>query len=465
MKALLFEPNQNRRALLSFYLKAQFHITVFDANTLDSAKQLLKQESNEFDFICCDFANQGRELMRHYLVTCSPIHFIAWSDQTFDLSESKQLKNWIHFVRLNDLIPQISKEIGRYFKEALRDSRPESEQFSYVPVSLLGYASPLPGDLYLEARDKPEFSQIVPKGQPFGEKEASYFQARRNITQLSIRTKEVLAFVDRMIARLMPEQSPNIAERTLAVVSVRAFSEKDLGKTVEAVQAMTAKLGFTPEMAQFTKTKVMETIDEVKNKPHLSVLLQRLSRDRDKYISSHSALLAHIACSIATQMDWTTDGTYQKLTLAAFLHDINLKNETLAALGTMKEVEARASEFSAHDLKDYKEHPMTGAELARKFEEVPPDVDVIIAQHHERPDGSGFPRGLTHTRIAPIASVFIVAHDFTDFILSLPEDANPLSDENLERFVGLHRSAFRSVSFRKVLAAIKSLQNKKTSDS
>ncbi len=45
------------------------------------------------------------------------------------------------------------------------------------------------------------------------------------------------------------------------------------------------------------------------------------------------------------------------------------------------------------------------------MDELPPDTDLIILQHHERPDGSGFPRGLTHTRIGTLASLFILAED------------------------------------------------------
>jgi hypothetical protein len=49
--------------------------------------------------------------------------------------------------------------------------------------------------------------------------------------------------------------------------------------------------------------------------------------------------------------------------------------------------------------------------------EVPGEVDIIVAQHHERPDGTGFPRGIKAAQIAPLASVLIIAHDILNDML------------------------------------------------
>ncbi len=43
--------------------------------------------------------------------------------------------------------------------------------------------------------------------------------------------------------------------------------------------------------------------------------------------------------------------------------------------------------------------------------EIPPDVDLIILQHHERPDGTGFPRRADSGFISPLAAILIIAED------------------------------------------------------
>jgi hypothetical protein len=100
---------------------------------------------------------------------------------------------------------------------------------------------------------------------------------------------------------------------------------------------------------------------------------------------------------------------------------------------------------------------LKGAELARTFHEVPPDVDLIIAQHHELPDGSGFPKGLTSTRIGPLPSVFILVHDWVDFILERKAtDSAALLDfsDSIPDFVASRKALYSTGNFRKVLSCL-----------
>jgi HD-GYP domain-containing protein (c-di-GMP phosphodiesterase class II) len=95
---------------------------------------------------------------------------------------------------------------------------------------------------------------------------------------------------------------------------------------------------------------------------------------------------------------------------------------------------------------------LAAAEVAKQFSEVPPDVDLIIAQHHERPDGSGFPRGLSSTYIAPLSAIFIVAHDMTQYAIEKGKAFK--AADFLEEF----REQYKPSQFRKVVQAIEQLE-------
>ena len=60
---------------------------------------------------------------------------------------------------------------------------------------------------------------------------------------------------------------------------------------------------------------------------------------------------------------------------------------------------------------------------------LPPDVDSIILEHHERPDGTGVPKQLTANQIKPLSSIFIFAHDIVDIIFSLEQQGESPSKE------------------------------------
>ena len=240
-----------------------------------------------------------------------------------------------------------------------------------------------------------------------------------------------------------------------------AAPQLDLGATMEAVQELAAKVGFSPEVREFTKANVLKTINEIKKQPRLNAILSRLNRNRDKYISNHSMLLAHLACALAAEMEWKSETTYHKLTLAAFLHDIAIANEDLARFNTLKELGARLlaepTAFTPEEVAAFKQHPVKAAEIARLFDEVPPDVDVILLQHHERPDGSGFPRGLTHTWISPLTAVFIVAHDLVQFILEMPKGA-PFDEAAIQEFLGKHKEEYGFSNFKKATEGIRRIR-------
>ncbi len=233
--------------------------------------------------------------------------------------------------------------------------------------------------------------------------------------------------------------------------------EKDLGADFEAVQKMGNELGFTLEVQEITKKSVMKTIQTVRNTPKLSALLSQLRRDKDKYLSSHSMLLAYISCAIASQMDWSSDTTFQKLTLAAFLHDVALQNHELGEIQSLGELAEKAERFTPEEIKSYKDHPNLGSEIARCFSEVPPDVDAIIAQHHERPDGSGFPRGLTHSRIGPLSAVFIVAHELVSYLFNA-EKSDSITGINLSKFLESRDKNYQFGNFKKAFAVVPKIQ-------
>ena len=47
---------------------------------------------------------------------------------------------------------------------------------------------------------------------------------------------------------------------------------------------------------------------------------------------------------------------------------------------------------------------------------LPPDIDQILLQHHEKKDGTGFPRSLTSSRISQLTTFFTIVEELVEFI-------------------------------------------------
>lgn len=220
----------------------------------------------------------------------------------------------------------------------------------------------------------------------------------------------------------------------------------------ETTQELLNKLGATKEVQEVVKANIQLTIKAMGKSPKLSDILKRLQIDREKYISSHSVLLPQIACTLAMAMDWKSEPTLQKLALAAFLHDMPLTNHKLAQVTSLTELNRRVDQFTPEEIKAYKTHPVKGSEMAKQFHEIPPDVDTIILQHHERPDGSGFPRGLTQHHISPLSAVFIVSHDLVSALF------DPNTPFVLEQFIESTKDLYHAGNFRKLWGHLSSLK-------
>jgi HD-GYP domain-containing protein (c-di-GMP phosphodiesterase class II) len=64
-----------------------------------------------------------------------------------------------------------------------------------------------------------------------------------------------------------------------------------------------------------------------------------------------------------------------------------------------------------------KNHPLTIIDLLKNdLSNLSPETITIIKQHHERPDGQGFPVGVDHKRINQLSAILIVSQRFVDRI-------------------------------------------------
>jgi HD-GYP domain-containing protein (c-di-GMP phosphodiesterase class II) len=177
--------------------------------------------------------------------------------------------------------------------------------------------------------------------------------------------------------------------------------------------------------------------------PSLQARLVSPPGDED-YGPVHSVTLAHLACALASALTWTSGQTFFQLCLAAFLHDLPLGKRPIAQLQTLDDLAHLRERFSTEDIQSFLKHPETAAEWTRQMTGLPPDVDRILVEHHERPDGSGFPKRLNQLNIAQLSAVFIFAHELMSFYLKvgpagrIEDFINGLAPE-------FHRGVFREI--------------------
>jgi PAS domain S-box-containing protein len=121
---------------------------------------------------------------------------------------------------------------------------------------------------------------------------------------------------------------------------------------------------------------------------------------RDPYTSGHQVRAAGLARAIATEMGLSPD-KIDGLRMAGSIHDIG-------KISIPAEILSKPTKLSELEFAMIKEHAQRGYELLKNVES-PWPLAEIVHQHHERMDGSGYPRHLKGEKILIEARILTVA--------------------------------------------------------
>jgi PAS domain S-box-containing protein len=121
---------------------------------------------------------------------------------------------------------------------------------------------------------------------------------------------------------------------------------------------------------------------------------------RDPYTAGHQSRVAEIAVAIGKEMGWS-EGRLQGLRVAAQVHDIG-------KISIPAEILTKPGQLNAAERAMINTHSDTAYTILK---DVPFDWPIaeIVRQHHEKLDGSGYPRGLKADAILPEAKILAVA--------------------------------------------------------
>ncbi len=424
--------DENTRAKVQFTLESSAGAEVEEVTTLALASALIPgDDPPAWDAIVYDEASGSLKDLEPFRLKTSKIPCYYCTD----VMEQQMLPT----LSITQLIPKSTLLTTLLpLVQSSKSEAPENpDDFCKIRTTILLSVYPLKGDLYIKLSDI-KYVLLFKEGDAFETSDLVKYTQQKGVQFLYIKKAQCGEFIDKYRLEL---------EKTLMQTPI-PFAEATAKSTdaLETVRELGARMGFTKEVQSLAKTQVQMAVKVLGKSPRLADILAKMQASPERYIASHSMMCGYFACAIATQMEWGSEMTFHKLSLAAFLHDITLENQLLAQCDNPDE--AKEKGFSAQEIQTFKLHPVRAAEIAKGFHEVPPDVDQIIAQHHEKPDGSGWPRQMTHTYMAPLATLFVVAHEMAKQACLNPKTFDP------KKFVIEVQGKYKSSQFRKVIQAV-----------
>ncbi len=126
---------------------------------------------------------------------------------------------------------------------------------------------------------------------------------------------------------------------------------------------------------------------------------------------SNPEVLAQIAMAIGRKLGLLED-ELRPLQYAAWLHDAG-------RVGIPEEILRKRQKLTPEELAQVREHPIKGAQLFESMEILEPAIPIIL-HHHERYDGTGYPKGLKKGAIPLGARILAVANAFDAMVSGRP---------------------------------------------
>lgn len=121
---------------------------------------------------------------------------------------------------------------------------------------------------------------------------------------------------------------------------------------------------------------------------------------RDPYTAGHERRVGLIAKAIGAELGWTAERC-ASLELMGLVHDIG-------KIYVPAEILSKPTKLTDIEMQIIKVHPQAGYDILKGINFKIPVAEVIL-QHHERLDGTGYPRGLKGEAILPETRIISVA--------------------------------------------------------
>ncbi len=125
---------------------------------------------------------------------------------------------------------------------------------------------------------------------------------------------------------------------------------------------------------------------------------------KDKYTQGHSERVGKYCEMIARELGWSEDAI-EGIKIAGYLHDVGKLVVERDIINAPYRIDAKQSS-------ELNRHPAAGFEILKPINHPYADIPLMAKYHHERPDGRGYPDGLTDAEIPLGAKIVSLADSF-----------------------------------------------------
>jgi len=449
---LVVSPSQYLRQILKFVLETYLKAEVTELESEEKALSFLKGLSLTPSLIVYDYSPNSflvEDFVGHLRENSSKnVRIIILVDSI--RQEGKEILKstpQMTILKESDLPSDLIKECQNYFLETPFLNQ---DEFCRIDINFLNVLDGIYKDLYIKiGQDK--FIKVFNESESTNSLDTKKYQDK-GIQHLYLGRDTaiwVIEQIQKQMTIFLNATNFKFILRTRGETAEKRFEQKVL-RIHEEVHI--------DNDFRLTIEKAVESVKVLveKEKRVEKMLLSFKENKKDyAYFTQKMNLTCLISCLLAKELDWMSKTTLDKLIYASVLGDITLAvKPELMKINGLTEFEKIKDTLTDEEQKLFLTHPQDAAQLiARYFSGAPTDTDILTLQHHETPDGHGFPSGMRADKISALSALFIVANDFSNYYLAA-------ESSSLEDFINNNRARYDFMNFRKIIKTLEKLRKR-----
>lgn len=445
---LVVSANPYMRGILKFVLETRLHLDVTELDSEEKALTYLREIGPRPAMIIYDY-NPHAYLLEDFVSYMhnhsKEVRIIILIDKVRE--EAVKLLRPTPQIKLMDE-PRIPVDLVEAAQTLFAGSPYENTtEFCRVDINFLGILDGINKNLYIKIGDR--FIQLFQEEDDTEVLDLEKY-IKRGVKFLYLKRETAHWVIDQI------QKQINIFLKTNNFRFVlRGASESPEKKFEQKILRIGTEVHIDQEFQHSVEQAIEKIKDIIGKDQHVGPMLAQLKSKQSHfaYYTQKINVTSLIACSIARHLEWNSRITIDKLVFASVICDITLAvRPQLIQLQTLSDFNLQRDKMGQEETRLFLNHPKESAELLRKyFSTAPPETDVLAEQHHELPDGTGFPYGLRAERISPLSALFIIANDFAYYFLNEEEP-------HLQDYLLRCETRFDYVNFRKVVKALEKMK-------
>lgn len=277
----------------------------------------------------------------------------------------------------------------------------------YIPISfvlLKKFSGMLPFDIYVK-RSENAYSKIFKYNDAVDWERVNRYAEKVDcfyVDQESYRS--YLLMVEQMVDNFLA--SPKVNETSLKETTMMVKEMVNLAALDLIVKKTIDRTGI--DSASKAVMTCILTLD--KEPKALFQIIKMFGRYR--YIVKHSITVSILSIVLAKARGLEARASLNNIGLGGFLHDIGISKLSFNA--------EERHDFTPDEWKEMKTHPEIGKRLLDRIPSVSTEVKMIVLQHHEQPNGNGYPNGIRDYEIYMPSKIVSIADSFSSLITKRP---------------------------------------------